>query len=40
MHDNGLHGNIIIIHLYGTIWALEALQTHVRKGPCLEDLTG
>lgn len=40
MHNNGLHGNIIIIHLYGTIWALEALQTHVRKGPCLEELTG
>lgn len=40
MHNNGLHENIIIIHLYGTIWALEASQTHVRKGPCLEEFTG
>lgn len=39
-HNIGLHGNIIIIHLYGTIWALEFLQTYVRKGPCLEELAG
>lgn len=39
MHNNGLHENIIIVHLYGTIWALEASQTHVRKGPCLEEFT-
>lgn len=40
MHNNGLHENIIIIHLYGTIWALEASQAHVRKGPCLEEFAG
>lgn len=39
-HNNGLHGNIIIICLHGTIWAREFLQTYVRKGPCLEELAG